>query len=300
MKISSSKSCGLTINKRRRERGSARVPALAAVFLLLGLASGAYLHYRLATPPKLPGGQPEAERPLADSTKEVLRRLDSPVTIRFFALLDTSLPAAYKDFSGRASQVLSLYQQESGGKVKVTSHTVLSDTAETAARTDGIKAFNLDQGNPCYLGITVVCNDRKETLQLSPDWEPALEADLSRAIARVASPTPKPGTQPALQPDRAAIEEVKRVLPNLASLSVEEGSRILREQTLAAFTAASKEMEMQLKQAEERYTQATSETARQAALKDVQRIRAEQTEKLKTLTIRMQEQIATLEQLKRQ
>jgi hypothetical protein len=236
MKISWSKSCDLRINKRWRERGSARVPALAAVFLLLGLASGAYMHYRLATPPKLPGGQPETERRLADRTKEVLKHLDSPVTIRFFAVLDPGLPAAYKDFSGRASQVLSLYPQESGGKVKVMSHNVRSDAAETAAKTDGIRAFNLDKGDPCYLGITVVCNDRKETLQLSPDWEPALEADLSRAIARVATPTPKPGTQTALQPNRAAIEEVKRALPNLNSLSVEEGTRLLREQALAAFT----------------------------------------------------------------
>jgi hypothetical protein len=59
-------------------------------------------------------------------------------------------------------------------------------------------------------------------------------------------------------------------------------------------------MEMLLKQAEERYTQAASETAKQAALKDLQQARAEQTEKLKAITIRMQEQIATLEQLKRQ
>ena len=55
-----------------------------------------------------------------------------------------------------------------------------------AALADGIKGFNLEKGEGCYLGIALSSKGKKEVLpQLSPEWEPALESDVSRAILRL-------------------------------------------------------------------------------------------------------------------
>jgi len=61
-------------------------------------------------------------------------------------------------------------------------------------------------------------------------------------------------------------------------------------------------MEEQVKQAEQRFLQAQSdpsEAAQQAARKELQEIRTQQTEKLKQIASRLHDQIAALEQLKK-
>jgi hypothetical protein len=99
-----------------------------------------------------------------------------------------------------------------------------------------------------------------------------------------------------------AVEQVKRALPDLESLPLEEGKRALREKSLSEFRAAAKESEAELKLAQERLERAQkgqSDAEKQAARKGLQQLHAEQAEKLKTIAIALQDQIAALEQLKR-
>ena len=101
--------------------------------------------------------------------------------------------------------------------------------------------------------------------------------------------------------DPAIIAEVKRRIPNFASVSVEEGSQILREGALKDLHAALSQMEGQLKEAEQRVArmeEAKSGTEKQAALKDLQRLQAEQAAKLREFTTRSSAQIEALRQLK--
>jgi hypothetical protein len=140
--------------------------------------------------------------------------------------------------------------------------------------------------------------------QLSPEWEPALESDLSRSIARIIDTKPEvpqsiTSTAPATS---AATEEVKRSIPNMASVSLDEGKQLLRAAALKDFKDAAAQMEIQVKEAQRQLTAAQngkSEAEQQAAMKNLQQVQAEQSEKLKQIAARLQSQLAALEQLKK-
>jgi hypothetical protein len=180
----------------------------------------------------------------------------------------------------------------------------LTDEAANAASADRIKPFNLDKGRACFLGLAVSCRDQKESIaQLALEWEQALESDLTRAILRVASPAPGPAQAVASAPPTASvIDQVKSLLPNLASASVEESKQILREKALAAFTETAKEMQARVEEAQQRLAEARksgSEPDVQAALQQFQKTQAEQADKLKGITAQLQDQITALEYMKK-
>ena len=127
------------------------------------------------------------------------------------------------------------------------------------------------------------------------------DADQSAVPAIPANPSARPlvASQPPV--DAAAIEAVKQAIPNLASVSLDEGTRILREAALKRFAVAAKEMDAQVKLAQQQLAQAEtgqSAAGQQAAMKVVQETQAEQTEKLQQIAARLQAQIAALKQLK--
>jgi len=175
---------GATLGLRPGERAGTRTIFLLLVVCLLGIASGAYWFYRASQRGAASAGGPASGASgivLSDSTTSILAGLESSLEIRFYALLDpATVPASVTAFAGRVGQLLSEYQKDAPGKIKVTSFTSQSNSDANAAMADGITVFNLDKGEACYLGITLALNGRKETLpHLSPDWEQALEPDLS-------------------------------------------------------------------------------------------------------------------------
>jgi hypothetical protein len=289
--------------KRTTGQARARINIFVLVLVCLGLAAGAFWYYRHGREHGtigMIGGTGSVV--LSDSTKAVLKNLDSPVEIRFYSLLDqASVPAATFALADRINRLLAEYQQVAGGKISVTRHHLLSDA--DAASADGLKPFNLDKGDACYLGLSVICNGQKESFpQLSAEWEQALEFDLSRAIARLAGakPTPKSLANPPM-PDRTSIEEVKRAIPNVASVSVDEGTQILRDAALNDFKAAAGEMEIQVREAQQRLSDAQnsqSEAEQQAAMKHLQQVQLDQADKLKAVATRLQAQISAFEQMK--
>ncbi len=292
---------------RAQEQTRVRTPLLAVVCFLLGLGFGAFGFYRSTgrSAANVNGGAAGRQlSALSESTKALLERLGSPIEIRFYSLLDpASVTDSLQAFSGRIDQLLSECRREAKGKIKVARFDSQSDSSATAASADGIQPFNLDKGDACYLGIAVVHNGQKESLpRLSPEWEQALPSDLSRAIVRLINASSP--TRPAVatsQIDPATTEDVKRAIPNFASVSVEGGTRILREAALKDFKAAANEMEIQVKEAQQRLSQAQnggSDAEQQAAMKHLQQVQAEQTEKLRQIAARSQAQIEALQKLK--
>jgi len=105
----------------------------------------------------------------------------------------------------------------------------------------------------------------------------------------------------AAPPDPAIVAEVKRQIPNFATVPLEEGSQILRAAALRDLQAALRQMEPELKEAEQRIArmdEAKSETEKQTALQELQRLQAAQAAKLNEFTSRSSAQIEALRRLK--
>jgi len=208
-------------------------------------------------------------------------------------------------FAERVDQLLSKYQQESGGRIEVVRYNSRTDikVAAVAAVADGFKPFNLDKGDACYFGLAIAQDGRTELLsQLAPEWQQVLESDLTRAIGHVArakDPAPRlANTPPATL---AATEEVKRALPNFGSVSMEEGTRILRGAALEDFKATVAAMEIHVAEAQQNLSRAQSggsEAEQQAAIKQLRQLQSEQTDKLKQIAARSAAQVEALRQLK--
>ena len=307
MRASLVKGLNATPGPRASEHAGAQTIVLLLVAFLLGIALSALLFYSASKHGSTgtngeTGGAPTIA--LSENTKAVLGRLDAPMEIRFYALLDAAtVPGSVSAFAGRVGQLLSAYQQQAGGKIKVTSVNLQSNAGANAAVADGISAFNQDKGDACYLGIALVLNGKKEALpHLSPEWEQALEPDLTRAIARLLDAT-RASTAPIAvdQMNTNAIEEVKALIPDLSTVSVVAGKQILQDAAYKDFAAAAKEMQTQIKEAEQRVTQAQnggSDAEQQAALKHLQQVQAEQAEKLQQIAAKSKAQIDGFQQLK--
>jgi len=286
-----------------------RVSVIPVVSCLLALVIGLLWFYR--TPERGTtdaSAQKEGQQliALSDSTKAVLKRLDSPVHIRFYALLDpATVLASVQALAERVDQLLSEYEREAGDKIEVTRYNSRSEinAAAVAAAADGFKPFHLDKGDACYFGLAVAQDERKESLfHLAPEWQQSLEFDLTRAIEHVAQakgPVPRlANTPPATI---AATEEVKRALPNFAAVSMEEGAHILRAAALKDFKETVAAMEIQVQEAQQSLSRAqngASEAEQQAALKHLQQVQSVQTEKLRQIAARSAAQVETLRQLK--
>jgi hypothetical protein len=284
------------------EQAKARINIFVLGLILLGLAAGAFWYHRHGREHGMTGiiGR-TGSIVLSDSTKAVLKNLDSTVEIRFYSLLDQArVPASTFAFAERINQLLAEYQQVAGGKISVTRHNSVSDA--DAASADGMKPFNLDKGDACFLGLTVVSGERKESLpQIQPEWEPALEFDLARAILRVTA-TPATSVVKASAPVSPEVtNEVVRLIPDLKGTSVEDGTRILREAAFEEFTAAGTETENKLQAAQQQLSDAQngqSEAEQQAAMKHLQEVQLEQGQKYKQIAARLQAELAVFQQMK--
>src|SRR6266545_6490999 len=131
---------------------------------------------------------------LSEGTRAVLSKLESPVKIRlYFTQGDTSAPLPIKAYGRRVEDLLAEFRQAGRGKVLVEKLDPQPDSdAEDSATLEGIEAQVTPAGEKFYLGAAVSYLDQKLALPaLTPDREPLLEYDLTRAIAR-ATATSKP------------------------------------------------------------------------------------------------------------
>jgi len=292
---------------RPGEQGSARTNLLLAIVFLLCIAASGYWFYTISKRGSADAKNEAANPPviqLSDATRAALGRLDAPLEIRFYSVLDpASVPASVNAFADRVDRLLAAYQQEAGGKIKVTRFDSQAILSANAAPGDGIQPFNMDKGEACYLGVALAFKGRKESLpRLSPDWEQALEPDLTRAVTRL-----EDATQPVAAPtavsqlDTGAVQQVKALIPNIATVSVEEAKRIIQSATLSDLNAVKKETDAQITAAEQRYRQSLnggSEADQQAARQALEQAQADQKQKLQALYAKSAAQLQAFQQLK--
>jgi hypothetical protein len=286
------------------EGGGARIAVVASTCFLLGAAGSAYWFHggTKSEAPVVTGA--ESLRQLSEVSRAVLRRIDTPIELRFYARLDpSSVPASERAFALRVESLLAAYLREGAGKVKVALHDSDKDFSADTAVADGIKPFNLDKGIACFLGLAVDRAGRRESLpQLSADWEPALEMDVTRAISRLLESKPQAPTAAApVKSDPAILEEVQRAVPNLASIPLDEAIGTLRDVALKELKAAVAQGDIEAQKARAQFVEAQkagSEAEMQAARQRLQQLQASQMETLRRISAKSQAQVDALRQLK--
>jgi ABC-type uncharacterized transport system involved in gliding motility auxiliary subunit len=130
---------------------------------------------------------------LSAGTRAILKKLDTPVKVRFYCTQsEQSTPETVflKGYAKRVEDLLTEYKQAAKGKLIIEKYDPQPDSdAEDSARLDGLEDQQLSNGERFYLGLAVAMLDEKQTLPfLAPNRERLLEYDLSRAIARVVTP----------------------------------------------------------------------------------------------------------------
>jgi ABC-type uncharacterized transport system involved in gliding motility auxiliary subunit len=139
---------------------------------------------------------------LSDGTRAIVKELQAPVVIRYYASRSASyMPEDLKLHMRRVDDLLKEYATLSDGKLRVQHLDPQPDTdAEDAANLDGVQGQRIDDEN-LFFGLAVSCLDQTSVIPfLNPQDETMLEYQLSKAIAEVSS-TRKPviGVMSALE-----------------------------------------------------------------------------------------------------
>jgi len=241
---------------------------------------------------------------LSGPTRNVLGQLPAPVTIRYYSLFPAgTAEPALQAFAGRVARLLDRLQNASAGKLNVTAVDTPAETNATAAGAEGIQAFNLEKGEACFLGLAIGSGEHQETFaRLQPEWEPALEYDLARAIQRVASlpPPPKPAPEVA-QPNPEITRSIQQLIPDVKNTTWEDADRIFHDDFLKQCAIAGQEIEAKVNAAAEQVSQAQSNgsaAAEDAARKHLQEVQLAQGERLRALAARLQIQLALFHAMK--
>lgn len=124
---------------------------------------------------------------LSEGTKAILKKLDTPVTIRFYATQGKDMPVELKTYAQRVEDLLREYNKYGGNNILVKKYDPqpLSDAEESAAL-DGVEGQQINFGDKVYLGLAVEMLDSKQAIPfLDPNRERLLEYDITRAVANV-------------------------------------------------------------------------------------------------------------------
>lgn len=161
------------------------VGGVAAMFLLL---AGIYVISHLAA--ARVDLTEEKMFTLSPGTKAILKKIDTPVQIRFYATQGKDMPVEFKTYAQRVEDILNEYKKHGGNKIQIKKYDPQPDSdAEDSANLDGVEGQQLNFGDKVYLGIAVSMLDSKAALPfLDPRRERLLEYDITRAIANVANP----------------------------------------------------------------------------------------------------------------
>jgi hypothetical protein len=275
-----------------------RAPVFALACFLLGVGlTFAWFEYGKIRPPG------RSASGLSSDTLDLLRRLNSPVQIRFYSILPAgSSSQTLQEFSQRVDRLLSEFQNANPEKIQVIRNISAAEANADAATGDGLRPFNLEKGEACFLGVTVADGERKESLaQLRPEWEPALPYDLTRAILRVAEAAPPPVAAKSVPLTPALTNEILRLIPDINATSPEDAARIFRQEFLNQLTRSGAEMEAQVNAAAQEVVKAQSSGSPaelEAARKKLSQVQLEQTEKLKEVAAHLQLQLDAFQQMK--
>jgi len=130
---------------------------------------------------------------LSPGTKAILKKLDTPVTINYYATQGKDMPVELKTYAQRVEDILDEYKKYGGNKIQIKKFDPQPDSdAEDSANLDGVEGQQINLGEKVYLGLAVKMLDSKVAIPfLTPQRERLLEYDISRAVANVTT-TEKP------------------------------------------------------------------------------------------------------------
>jgi hypothetical protein len=275
--------------------GSSRPLLLAVVCFVLGAALTAFWFYRQSSAVK---GQQ-----LSEQTRASLANLPASVSIKFYSVLPAgSAGEELTAFSSRVAQLLAAVQEAGNGKIQISTVEGTADTNATAASADGIQAFNLDKGDACFLGLSISSGASKQSMpRLQPEWESALQYDLARTILAVAKAATPPVRPEVAKPSAAIVDSIKRLIPDVSTVSPEQASQIFHAEFMKECAAAGAEMETQIQAAQQIVVQAEaggSAVEIAAARKNLLQVQLEQGEKMKQVAADLQTRLAVFQQMK--
>lgn len=140
--------------------------------------------------------------------------------------------------------------------------------------------------------------------EMEPRREFASFAKPTEPASRPAPASPAPLSAPlsAPQVDPAALEAVKRAIPNAEAISLEKGALILRKAALADLELVVQEFKARQKQVEQNFTKGESRLSderQKIATQQLKELQLEQMEKLKQIAANSKAQIEAFQQIKR-
>src|SRR5947208_8447196 len=131
---------------------------------------------------------------LSQGTKAILKKIDTPVKIRFYCTrAENATPETVflRNYAQQVEDLLEEFKQNAGSKLLIQKFNPLPDSdAEDSAKLDGIEGQAVSaEGEPFYLGVAVNMLDESVAIPfLSPSRERMLEYDVARAISQVITP----------------------------------------------------------------------------------------------------------------
>jgi ABC-type uncharacterized transport system involved in gliding motility auxiliary subunit len=132
---------------------------------------------------------------LSPGTKAILKKLDTPVDVRFyFSQSESRVPSQIRTYANEVEDLLEEFRQASNGKIRIRKIDPKPDSnAEEEAQADGIEPQQTGplSGEQFYFGLAVSLDPEKAALPLDPSRERLLEYDLARTLGQVIS-TNKP------------------------------------------------------------------------------------------------------------
>ncbi len=132
---------------------------------------------------------------LSPGTKAILKKLDTPVDVRFyFSQSESRVPSQIRTYANEVEDLLEEFRQASNGKIRIRKIDPKPDSnAEEEAQADGIEPQQTGplSGDQFYFGLAVSLDPEKAALPLDPSRERLLEYDLARTLGTVIS-TNKP------------------------------------------------------------------------------------------------------------
>jgi len=130
---------------------------------------------------------------LSAGTRAVLKKLDTPVKIRFYCTQSenaTPETVFLKNYARQVEDLLQEYKQIAGKNLVIEKFDPQPDSdAEDSAKLDGLTAQPVSGEDQFYLGLAFSLADQTVALPfLDPSRERQLEYDITRAISRVFTP----------------------------------------------------------------------------------------------------------------
>ena len=159
---------------------------------------------------------------LSDGTRAILKKLDTPVQIRFYCTRNENMPPQLKLFAQGVEDLLHEYRQASHGQIEIQKLNPEPDSdAEDSAKLDGVEGQLLPTGEKLYMGLSVSMLDQKEAIPfLDPQRERLMEYDLSRAITRVS--TPQKATVGVMSPLQISGQEANMMMMQMGQRGGQE------------------------------------------------------------------------------